>query len=54
MFDGVIRTLTNVRHVTELNKRLIFLGVLDSCGHNFTSLGGILKVSKGALVVMKT
>ena len=36
MFDGVIRTLTYVRHVPELKKRLIYLGVLDSCGHNFT------------------
>ena len=27
--------------------------MLDSCGHKFTGLSGILKVSKGALVVMK-
>ena len=27
--------------------------MLESCGHKFTSLSGILKVSKGALVVMK-
>ena len=53
MFDGVIRTLTYVRHVPELKKYLISLGVLDSCGHNFTGLSGILKVYKGALVVMK-
>ena len=36
MFDGVIRTLTNVRHVPMLKKKLISLGVLDSCGHTFT------------------
>ena len=53
MFDGVIRTLTDVRHVPELKKNLISLGVLDSSGHKFTGLNGILKVSKGALVVMK-
>ena len=53
MFDGVIRTLTDVRHVPELNKKLISLGVLDSRGHKFTRLSGVLKVSKGALVVMK-
>ena len=53
MFDGVIRTLTYVRHVPGLKKILICLGVLDSCGHKFTGLSGVLKVSKGALVVMK-
>ena len=53
MFDGVIRTLTDVRHVPELKKNLIYLGVLDACGHKFTGFDGTLKVSKGALVVMK-
>ena len=53
MFDGVIRTLTDVRHVPELKKKLISLGVLDSCGNNFTGLRGIVKVSKGDLMVMK-
>ena len=37
----------------ELKKKIISLRVLDSCGHTFTCLSGILKVSKGALVVMK-
>ena len=53
MFDGVIRTLTYVRHVPELKKNLISLGVLDSCGHKFTCFDGTLNVSKGALMVMK-
>ena len=53
MFDGVIRTLTDVRHVPELKKNLISLKVLDSCGHKFTGFDGTLKISKGALVVMK-
>ena len=51
MFDGVIRTLTDVRHVPE--EKLFSLGVLDSCGHKFTGFDGTLKISKGALVVMK-
>ena len=53
MFDGVIRTLTDVRHVLELKKNLISLGVLDSCGHKFIGFDGAQKVSKGSLVVMK-
>jgi hypothetical protein len=36
MFDGIIRTLTDVRHVPKLKKNLISLGVLDSGGHKFT------------------
>ena len=53
MFDGVIRTLTDVKYVPELKKKLIFGGVFDSCGHKFIGFDGTLKVSKGALVVMK-
>jgi hypothetical protein len=53
MFDGIIRTLTDVRHVPELKKKLISLGVLDSGGHKFTGQGGELQVFKGSLMVMK-
>jgi len=53
MHDGSVRTLTNVRHVPELRKNLISLGVLDSAGYRCTTQGGLLKVSKGILVVMK-
>jgi hypothetical protein len=53
MFDGIVRTLTEVRHVPELKNNLISLGVLDSGGYMFTGQGGALKVSKGILVVMK-
>ena len=48
MFDGIIRTLIDVRYVPKLKKKLISLGVLDSCGHKFIGLSGVLKVSKGA------
>eukprot|EP01018_Ginkgo_biloba_P027656 Gb_41806 [translate_table: standard] len=53
MFDGIVRTLTEVRHVPELKKNLISLGVLDSAGYKCTCQGGVMKVSKGILVVMK-
>lgn len=48
MHDGVVRTLTDVRHVPALKKNLISSGALDSKGFKY-----ILRVSKGALVVMK-
>ena len=46
MFDGVIRKHIDVRHVLELKKILIYLGVLDYCGHKFTGFDGPLKVSR--------
>ena len=36
MFDGVVRTLTNVRYVPGLRKSLISLGQLDSLGCKIT------------------
>ena len=53
MYDDTVKTLSDVRHVPELKKNLISFGVLDSNGYKFTSQNGVLKVSKGALVVMK-
>jgi hypothetical protein len=53
MFDGVIRTLYDVRHVLEVEKNLISLGIFDSNGYGYKSEGGVMKVTKGAMVVMK-
>ena len=53
MHDGYVRTLTDARNVPKLRKNLIYLGVLDSTSYKCTTQGGVLKVSKGILVVMK-
>ena len=53
MFDGVVRVLSNVRHVPDLRKNLISLGVLDDLGYSYSSKGGIMKITKSALMVMK-
>jgi hypothetical protein len=53
MFDGVVRTLCDVRHVPEVENNLISLGTLDSNGYGYKSIGGVMKVTKGAMVVMK-
>src|SRR5436190_7682074 len=53
MYDGMIRTLGDVRHVPDLRKNLISLGTLDGNGYNYRSEGGIMKVGKGAMTVMK-
>ena len=53
MFDGVVRVLSNVRHIPDCRKNLISLGVLDDLGCSYSSKGGIMKITKGALMVMK-
>ena len=46
MFDGVVRTLGDVRHVPDLKRNLISLSTLDTKGYKYTSEGGVLKTSK--------
>ena len=53
MYDGTVKTLTEVRHVPELRKNLIYVGVLNTAGYKFVVQGGVMKVSKGILMVMK-
>ncbi|VFQ82784.1 unnamed protein product [Cuscuta campestris] len=53
MFDGVVRTLTRVKHVPGLKVNLISLGALDSEGCRIFAQGGVLKISRGAMVVAK-
>ena len=53
MFDGVVHTLGDVRHVLVLKRNLIYLSTLDAKGYKYTGEGGVLKISKGALIVMK-
>jgi hypothetical protein len=47
------RTLTDVRHVPTMFRNLISLSTLDNMGYKYCASGGVLKVSKGSLVVMK-
>ena len=53
MFDRVVRTFINVRHVSELKKNLISLCTLESIFCSFKAEGGTLGVCKGTLIVMK-
>lgn len=53
MHDGVIRTLAGVRHIPDLKRILLSLSTLDSNGYRYIGEGGVLRVSRGALVVMK-
>ncbi|KAK2965407.1 hypothetical protein RJ640_001484 [Escallonia rubra] len=53
MFDGIVRTLSDVRYIPDLKKNLISLGTLDSIDCSISIKGGVIKVSKGAMVIMK-
>lgn len=53
MHDGIVRTLTNVRHIPKLKKNLISLGTLDSQGYKYSGEGGVLKLSGDSLIVNK-
>jgi hypothetical protein len=53
MYDGIVRILTNVRHIPDLKKNLISLGTLDSLGYTYSNEGGVIWVNKGSLVIMK-
>ena len=57
MFDGVVRSLSNVKHVPKLKKSLIFLRALGNLGFVFFfffffAKNNIMKI-KGALIAMK-
>ena len=53
MFDCVVKTFCDIRHVLEVEKNLTSLGTLDSNGLGYKSKGGVKKVIKGAMVVMR-
>ena len=46
MADEMSLTLIEVRHIPSLQKKLIFIGTLDTKGCNFAASGEILRVSK--------
>jgi hypothetical protein len=53
MFDGSVKMLIDVRHVPEIRKNLISLGFLYYGGYKCIVQGGVIKVYKGILLVMK-
>jgi hypothetical protein len=47
------QTLIDVRHIPTMFRNLISLSTLDNMGYKYFALGGVLKVSKCSLIVMK-
>ncbi|GJU38495.1 retrovirus-related pol polyprotein from transposon TNT 1-94 [Tanacetum coccineum] len=53
MHNGIVRTIRDVRHVEGLKKNLLSLGQLDDLGCKVEIQNKIMKVIKGALVLMR-
>ncbi|CAL1390267.1 unnamed protein product [Linum trigynum] len=53
LHDAVVRTLSDVRYVPDIKHNLISLGTLESLGCRYGTEEGVLKVSRGSLVLMK-
>ena len=53
MYDSIVRTLSDVRHVLNLKKNLLSLGIFNSQGYKYTDEGGVLRINMGALVFIK-
>ena len=54
MYDGMVRIIQEVQHVNGLKKNLLSLGQVDNSGCKTHIQDGIIKIVKGALVVMKS
>lgn len=52
MFDGIVRTLSDVKHAPKL-RSLIFLGPLNALGYDFSTKNNIMNINKDSLVTMK-
>ena len=53
MFDGIVRELKEVRYVPQLKRNLISVGALEALGLVVSIRDGVLKMTKGSMVVMK-
>lgn len=54
MFDGIMRTLTNVRHASKLMRSLISLRLYTLIlGCDYFAKGSFMEVRRGALTAIK-
>ena len=53
IFDGVVRTLTDVRCIPGLKRNLISVRTLSRKCYSYKGENGTLKVCKGTMVVIK-
>ena len=53
MFDGTVRTIKEIRHVKGMKNNLWSLGRIECLGRKAHMKNGIMKIVKGAFVLMK-
>jgi hypothetical protein len=53
MYDGSIHIILKVQHVKGLKKNLLFVGQFDSFSCKIRTNNGIVKIVKGALMILK-
>ena len=53
MDDGIVRELKEVRYVPQLKRNFISVGALEALGLVISIRDGVLKMTKGSMVVMK-
>jgi len=53
MFAGIVQELKKVRYVPQLKKNLIFVGALKALGLKISIRDGVLKMTRGSMVVLK-
>ena len=53
MFDGMVWELKKVRYVPQLKMNLISVGALKVLGHGVSIRDGILKMTRGSMVVLR-
>ena len=53
MFDGQVRILTNVCHVSDLKKNFLSLRALKTRRYKFSGADGGIKVTKGSMTILK-
>ena len=53
MFDEMVRELKEVRYVPQLKRNLISVGALKTLGLDVSIRDGVLKMTKGSMMVLK-
>ena len=54
MFDGIVQTLTNMKHIPDLKKNLMSLSYLEWSSYSFNSRdkSEVLNISNGVMIVV--
>ena len=54
MFDGMVWELKEKMYVPQLKRNLISVGALEALGHEVSIRDGVLKMTRGSMLVLKS